>query len=172
MNRIRFIVEIDESHREVFLEIISKSRLPVNVTMLSDDESGGCFTENLEIQQYLSDFLINLGIPASLRGYDYIKAAILYVIYDPTYLRRKITSRLYPAIANKFGTKATSVEKAIRHAVAVSWDRGDRSYLNRLFGSSILEMAGKLTNSEYIARIVEVVKAEALCQKAEMDLLG
>lgn len=160
MKRIKLIVEIDELHWEDFIEMLNESGLPVNITAMSVGENDGYSTKELAIQQFLPTLLTNLGIPVSLRGYDYIKAAIIFVLEDPTYLQRKVTSRLYPAIAKEFGTKSPRVERAIRHAVTVSWDRGDRSYLNRLFGNRISELTGKPTNSEYIARIVEVVKVE------------
>lgn len=103
--------------------------------------------------------LRELGIPADLLGYEYLKQAICLCMDDRSYIKT-LTKRLYPAIAEKFETTPTRVERAIRHAIEVCWNRGNVTTLNRYFGYTIDAKKDKSTNGEFIATVVEQLRLE------------
>lgn len=105
---------------------------------------------NLEIQ--VTDIIHQIGVPAHIKGYQYLRDAILMAIEDDTIINA-VTKRLYPAVAKKHGTTSSRVERAIRHAIEVAWDRGDVDTLTDYFGYTIHNERGKPTNSEFIAMI-------------------
>ncbi|HHY97986.1 MAG TPA: sporulation transcription factor Spo0A [Firmicutes bacterium] len=100
-----------------------------------------------------------LGIPANIRGYQYIREAILMVIEDSGLLGR-VTKELYPRIAQKFNTTPPRVERAIRHAIEIAWSRGNIELLNSVFGHTVDQERGKPTNSAFIARIADKLRLE------------
>lgn len=104
----------------------------------------------LKIQ--VTEILHQIGVPAHIKGYHYLRESILMAIDDPE-LINSVTKRLYPGVARIFGTTASRVERAIRHAIEVAWDRGDVDVLNSYFGYTIHNTRGKPTNSEFIAMI-------------------
>lgn len=95
-----------------------------------------------------------LGIPAHIKGYLYLRDAILMVI-DRVELLSRITKELYPSIATKHLTTPSRVERAIRHAIEVAWDRGNMEFIQRVFGHTISQEKGKPTNSEFIAMVAD-----------------
>lgn len=101
--------------------------------------------------------LMELGAPDHLVGHPYTVQAILLVVQDRTYIDR-ITSGLYPQLAVIFNTTASRVERAIRHLIEVAWVRGDWDTLNRYLGNTVSTEKGNPTNSEFIARIANVIK--------------
>ncbi len=108
--------------------------------------SGGA----LEIR--VTDIIHQIGVPAHIKGYQYLRDAILMAIEDESIINA-VTKRLYPAVAKKHMTTSSRVERAIRHAIEVAWDRGDVDVLNSYFGYTIHNSRGKPTNSEFIAMI-------------------
>ncbi len=102
----------------------------------------------------ITHILHQIGIPAHIKGYHYIREGITLAVTDPHALD-SITKILYPTIAKKFSTTASRVERAIRHAIEVAWDRGDVDVLNAYFGYTIHNLRGKPTNSEFIAMIAD-----------------
>lgn len=110
---------------------------------------------NKEIVEILRKF----GIPASVKGYGYLKTALDLCWNDKSYLE-SITKRLYPAIAKKHNTTAARVERSIRHAIEIGWDRGDTEMLNKVFGYTVSRTTGKPTNSEFIATLTEQLNLE------------
>lgn len=100
-----------------------------------------------------------IGIPAHIKGYQYIREGIIMAIKDPDILNY-ITKFLYPAIAKKYHTTTSSVERAIRHAIEVSWNRGKLDVLEELFGYNVNSGKGKPTNSEFIALIADKFRLE------------
>lgn len=108
--------------------------------------SGG----SLEIR--VTEIIHQIGVPAHIKGYQYLRDAILMAIEDEEIINA-VTKRLYPAVAKKHGTTSSRVERAIRHAIEVAWDRGDVDVLNSYFGYTIHNGRGKPTNSEFIAMI-------------------
>lgn len=100
-----------------------------------------------------------MGIPANIRGYMYLREAILMVINEIGLLNG-VTKELYPRVAQKFGTTSPRVERAIRHAIEIAWTRGNIEFLNSVFGHTVSSEKGKPTNSAFIARIADKLRIE------------
>ena len=105
-----------------------------------------------EVERLITDILKKVGMPPHLKGYSYVLKAIQLCLSDSSYLDA-VTYRLYPDIAKEFGTTPSRVERAIRHAVEVVFDRGNSDYIFEVFGNTMSTKKGKLTNSEFIATI-------------------
>ena len=105
---------------------------------------------NLELE--VTEIIHQIGVPAHIKGYQYLRDAILMAIEDGEIINA-VTKRLYPAVAKRHGTTSSRVERAIRHAIEVAWDRGDVDTLTAYFGYTIHNERGKPTNSEFIAMI-------------------
>ena len=110
--------------------------------------------KNKTLDERIANLFISVGIPAHIKGYQFLRDAILLTMNEPEYINA-VTKRLYPEIAKKNGTTASRVERAIRHAIEVAWDRGDVDTLNSYFGYTIHNLRGKPTNSEFIAMIAD-----------------
>lgn len=109
-------------------------------------------TGDLETQ--VTDVIHKIGVPAHIKGYQYLRTAIMMTIEDND-LINSVTKILYPSVAKKYQTTSSRVERAIRHAIEVAWDRGDIDTLNSYFGYTIQNERGKPTNSEFIAMIAD-----------------
>ena len=107
----------------------------------------------------ITEILHNLGVPAHIKGYQYLREAILVTVNDPD-LINSITKTLYPQVAKTFQTTPSRVERAIRHAIEVAWDRGDLDTLQRFFGYTVSNTKGKPTNSEFIALIADKLQLQ------------
>ncbi len=107
-------------------------------------------TPNLEAQ--VTRIIHRIGVPAHIKGYQYLRTAILMATDDPDIINY-VTKMLYPTVAKQYKTTSSRVERAIRHAIEVAWDRGDVDVLNEYFGYTIQNNRGKPTNSEFIAMI-------------------
>ena len=106
-----------------------------------------------------------MGIPAHIKGYHYLREAIILSLADEEMLE-SITKLLYPTIAERFDTTASRVERAIRHAIETAWDRGDIDVLNGMFGYTVSVGKGKPTNSEFIALITDNLDlGAAVCRR-------
>ena len=112
---------------------------------------------NSDPEYLIRELLLELGAPDHLVGHPYTVQAILLVVQDRTYID-SITFGLYPQLAVIFDTTASRVERAIRHLIEVTWDRGDWDTLTRYFGNTVSAEKGKPTNGEFIARMSNVVK--------------
>ncbi len=117
--------------------------------------------QNLEIR--VTEIIHQLGVPAHVKGYYYLRTSILASLENPELLE-SVTKQLYPTVAMKFGTTASRVERAIRHAIEIAWDRGDLDILNAYFGYTINTGKGKPTNSEFIALVTDKLRLQ---QRAE-----
>ena len=106
------------------------------------------------LERQVTEIIHEIGIPAHIKGYQYIREAIIMTVKDMTVIDA-VTKLLYPTVAKKFNTTASRVERAIRHAVEVAWDRGNIDTLNSYFGYTIQGTKGKPTNSEFIAMIAD-----------------
>jgi len=104
----------------------------------------------------ITAILHEIGVPAHILGYRYLKDAVAEVVKDPTMIYA-ITRQLYPTVAKLHNTTPSRVEKAIRHAVEVAWDRSDLDVLESFFGNTVAASKGKPTNSEFIALIADVI---------------
>ena len=107
-----------------------------------------------DINIVITDILHQIGIPAHIKGYQYVREAIRLSIENPE-MMSSVTKVLYPSVAKKYQTTTSRVERAIRHAIEVAWDRGDVDTLNSYFGYTIQNSRGKPTNSEFIAMIAD-----------------
>ncbi len=107
----------------------------------------------------VTEILHQIGVPAHIKGYQFLRDAILLTMEDPEYINA-VTKRLYPQIAKQNGTTPSRVERAIRHAIEVAWDRGDVDTLNSYFGYTIHNLRGKPTNSEFIAMIADKMRLD------------
>lgn len=112
-----------------------------------------------DIEGRVTDMIHEVGVPAHIKGYSYLRVAIMLVLEDRQ-LIESITKLLYPTVAKKFNTSPSRVERAIRHAIEVAWDRGDTDVLNSIFGFTINQSKGKPTNSEFIAMISDKLRLE------------
>lgn len=110
-----------------------------------------------DLQIIVSDIMHQIGVPAHIKGYQYLRSGILMTVEDPE-LMHSVTKCLYPAIAKMYKTTSSRVERAIRHAIEVAWDRGDVDVLSAYFGYTIQNTRGKPTNSEFIAMISDKLR--------------
>lgn len=111
-------------------------------------------TQHEDLETQVTKIIHQIGVPAHIKGYQYLRTAILMVVEDNDIIN-SVTKILYPTIAKKYATTASRVERAIRHAIEVAWDRGDIDTLNAYFGYTIHNNRGKPTNSEFIAMIAD-----------------
>ena len=118
---------------------------------------GGKSANGQDPEDILRQILLELGAPDHLLGHSYVIQAVLLVLHDRMYINN-ITFALYPQLAARFDTTASRVERAIRHLVEVTWDRGDLDVLMHYFGNTVSPQKGKPTNGEFIARLTNVVK--------------
>ncbi|MBQ9780336.1 MAG: sporulation transcription factor Spo0A [Clostridia bacterium] len=107
-----------------------------------------------DIESQVTQIIHQIGVPAHIKGYQYLRTAILLTIKDSDIIN-SVTKVLYPSVAKKYSTTTSRVERAIRHAIEVAWDRGDVDTLNSYFGYTIQNNRGKPTNSEFIAMIAD-----------------
>lgn len=114
-------------------------------------------TEDLETQ--VTKVIHQIGVPAHIKGYQYLRTAIIMTVADSE-LINSVTKILYPSVAKKYSTTSSRVERAIRHAIEVAWDRGDLDVLNSIFGYTVQNTRGKPTNSEFIALIADNLRLQ------------
>lgn len=108
----------------------------------------------LDLRNTVTNVIHEIGVPAHIKGYQYLREAIIIAVNDMEVINA-VTKVLYPAVAKRFGTTPSRVERAIRHAIEVAWDRGDLETLQKYFGYTVSNTKGKPTNSEFIAMIAD-----------------
>ena len=111
---------------------------------------------NFNMEIVVTDMIHRIGVPAHIKGYHYLREAIMLSVDDKEMLE-SVTKLLYPAVAKKFSTTPSRVERAIRHAIEIAWDRGDVDVLNSFFGYTVNTGKGKPTNSEFIALLADKI---------------
>lgn len=109
---------------------------------------------NTNLETMVTSIIHEIGVPAHIKGYQYLREAILIAV-DNMDVINAVTKVLYPEVAQRYGTTASRVERAIRHAIEVAWDRGDLETLQKYFGYTVNGTKGKPTNSEFIAMIAD-----------------
>lgn len=114
-------------------------------------------TTDTQLEIHITDIIHQIGVPAHIKGYHYLREGIMMTVKDSSMIN-SVTKILYPTIAKKYGTTSSRVERAIRHAIEVAWDRGDIDTLNAYFGFTIQNNRGKPTNSEFIAMISDKIR--------------
>ena len=112
---------------------------------------------DFDLELMITEIIHQIGVPAHIKGYQYLREAIMLSIKDDDIINA-VTKILYPTVAKKFKTTSSRVERAIRHAIEVAWDRGDIDVLNSYFGYTISGGRGKPTNSEFIAMIADKLR--------------
>lgn len=123
----------------------------------SNDISQISIGDSKELEIVISDIMRQIGVPAHIKGYQYLRMAIMLTVKDPE-LMHAVTKVLYPTVAKENNTTSSRVERAIRHAIEVAWDRGDVDVLSSYFGYTIQNSRGKPTNSEFIAMISDKLR--------------
>ena len=113
------------------------------------------------LDEKISNIFISIGIPPHIMGYQYLREGIKMTIEDPSIINN-VTKRLYPNIGDKFGTTASKVERAIRHAIEVAWNRGRIEAINSIFGVRVYIGTERPTNSEFIALVADKLIFEGL----------
>ncbi|MCL2827429.1 MAG: sporulation transcription factor Spo0A [Oscillospiraceae bacterium] len=106
------------------------------------------------LESVVTEVIHEIGVPAHIKGYQYLREAIILTVNDMEVINA-VTKVLYPEVARKFSTTPSRVERAIRHAIEVAWDRGDLEILQKFFGYTVSNIKGKPTNSEFIAMIAD-----------------
>ena len=132
------------------LERISELILCREQSIFFDDN--GIYSMDHQLELTVTEILHHIGVPAHIKGYHYLRDSIIMSVKHPEIINA-VTKSLYPSIAKKYETTPSRVERAIRHAIEVAWDRGDVEILNGYFGYTIHNGRGKPTNSEFIAMI-------------------
>lgn len=152
--RIRQLVGVSE---------ITPSVSPVTKTVIANTQQVNTSDKSLSsksskiIEIEVTKMIQQMGVPAHVKGYQYLRDAIVYVIKDVSLLGA-VTKELYPMIAKKYNTTPSRVERAIRHAIELAWDRGNIEFMNKFFGYTINVDRGKPTNSEFIAMVADKLR--------------
>lgn len=115
------------------------------------------------LETVVTDVIHEIGVPAHIKGYQYLREAIILTINDMEVINA-VTKVLYPEVAKKYNTTPSRVERAIRHAIEVAWDRGDLETLQKFFGYTVSNIKGKPTNSEFIAMIADCLSLRRKAQ--------
>ena len=118
-----------------------------------------------DIETMVTNVIHEIGVPAHIKGYQYLREAIIIAVNDMDVINA-VTKVLYPQVAKAFSTTPSRVERAIRHAIEVAWDRGDLDTLQRFFGYTVSNTKGKPTNSEFIALIADRLQLQLRGQEA------
>lgn len=142
LNRIKTVRNVFRNHEK-------KSEEPVENIQIREDD----------LENHVTNMLHEIGIPAHIKGYHYLRDAIMMAVEDMDVLNA-ITKILYPTVAKKYKTTSSRVERAIRHAIEVAWSRGKLDTLDELFGYTVSNGKGKPTNSEFIALIADTIQLE------------
>ncbi len=161
----KFILVTGISHRKVledaFVSGVSSCVLkPFDYEVLAEKIRQVCQERNFrmeddfDLEAHVTRIIHQVGIPAHIKGYQYLRCAIMMVVRDNRIIG-EVTKTLYPSVAQEFNTTSSRVERAIRHAIEVAWDRGDVDMLNSFFGYTVQNSKGKPTNSEFIAMIAD-----------------
>lgn len=145
--------------------LINRIRYVKSNKKLLDNKRAALVTDNSEavsdrsLEADITEIIHDIGIPAHIKGYQYLRDSIMLSVKDNDVIN-SITKILYPTIAKKYQTTSSRVERAIRHAIEVAWNRGNTDTLNGLFGYTISNGKGKPTNSEFIALIADKIRLE------------
>lgn len=143
-------------------ELVDLESKILDVFEIVNSKSINLYHSNLQIS--ITKMLHELGMPSHIKGYQYIREGI-NMIYDNPDIIGGITKELYPDIASKYDTTVSRVERAIRHAIEVSWNRGNLDYMEELFGHSVDIDKAKPTNSEFIVTVADKLRLEYANQK-------
>ena len=132
--------------------LLDQMRRTVNEGEESEDESQA-------LEREVTAVIHEVGVPAHIKGYQYVREAIVIAVQDMDVINA-VTKVLYPEVARRYSTTPSRVERAVRHAIEVAWDRGDLETLQRYFGYTVSNTKGKPTNSEFIAMIADRIRLQ------------
>ena len=117
------------------------------------------------LENQVTEIIHDIGVPAHIKGYQYLREAIIIAVQDIDVINA-VTKVLYPEVARRFSTTPSRVERAVRHAIEIAWDRGDLETLQRYFGYTVNSTKGKPTNSECIAMIADRIRLQSRLKRA------
>lgn len=143
--------------RQLFNNTLSSDQSKKSVPLTETEEVKEKSDEPLDLESEITNIIHEIGVPAHIKGYMYLREAISMVVNDVELLSA-VTKELYPSIAKKYNTTASRVERAIRHAIEVAWSRGQVETINKIFGYTIHNGKGKPTNSEFIAMVADKLR--------------
>ena len=162
------VMEVRDKERafQMLYELLMRNEgFQVMINVPLQEESGESL-ENVmvekkehDLEKDVTDIIHEIGVPAHIKGYQYLREAIMLSVEDNEMLSA-VTKILYPAIAKKYHTTSSRVERAIRHAIEVAWNRGNMDILDSMFGYTINVGKGKPTNSEFIALIADRIRLQ------------
>ena len=144
------------THRAELKEIFNRIEILANEPDKKDEENK---FNKADMERAVTEIIHEIGVPAHIKGYSYIREAILLVLEDEDIINA-VTKQLYPSVAKIYDTSPSRVERAIRHAIEVAWNRGDTETINKIFGFTINQSKGKPTNSEFIAMISDKLRLD------------
>ncbi|MDA8226143.1 MAG: sporulation transcription factor Spo0A [Desulfitobacterium hafniense] len=157
--RIRQLHGVEKINSNVASIILATTTSINNNTSSSNHSVSFSTATNLEVE--VTRMIHQMGVPAHVKGYQYLRDAIVSVVKEVSLLGA-VTKELYPMIAGKYNTTPSRVERAIRHAIELAWDRGNIEFMNRFFGYTINVDRGKPTNSEFIAMVADKLRMAKL----------
>lgn len=129
------------------------------VRLVVEQEAEGQEPKKKDLISKITKIIHEIGVPAHIKGYQYLRKAIEMSVQNADMINA-VTKVLYPKVAKEYDTTASRVERAIRHAIEVAWDRGDLEILQKYFGYTVSNAKGKPTNSEFIAMIADKLRME------------
>ena len=167
INKQNILLEASEVGADIcVLKPFDNSSLVAHIDSLvrhrSKNNMHTSISANADMEAQVTKIIHQIGVPAHIKGYQYLRTAILMTIEDNDIIN-SVTKVLYPTVAKKYQTTTSRVERAIRHAIEVAWDRGDIDTLNSYFGYTIQNSRGKPTNSEFIAMIADNLRLKYKC---------
>lgn len=136
---------------------------PIAKTEKMPETNGKMVLTEQELTMRVSETMHQIGVPAHIKGYKYLRTAIILSVKDSK-MMESVTKTLYPTVAREFSTTPSRVERAIRHAIEVAWDRGDVDVLSSYFGYTIQSGRGKPTNSEFIAMLSDKLRLKVVVE--------
>ena len=142
-----------EDLQKVLLTMVNSSELQ-STTVLDKFFQATKNTETISLDKQISKIFVSIGIPPHIKGYQYLRSAVKMCIKD-TGIISAITKRLYPDVAKEYNTTSSKVERAIRHAIEVCWNRGKIDTINNIFGSQVFTRNDRPTNGEFIALLAD-----------------
>jgi len=142
-------------------ELLNKIQNPSTSKIIRNTASTTSSFAGNKVDEKIANIFISVGIPAHIKGYQFLREAIKLTIYNPEIIN-SITKNLYPSIASKFSTSSSKVERAIRHAIEVAWNRGRIENINSLFGVKVYSQNDRPTNGEFIALIADKLLLDAM----------
>ncbi len=150
--------ELEQLERKILSSAGRKTESAQRISILQPQPS---VLDQPHLDAVITSIIKEIGVPAHIKGYSYLREAIQMVYYDIELLG-SVTKILYPEIAKKFSTTPSRVERAIRHAIEVAWNRGNYESISEMFGYTVHHLKSKPTNSEFIAMIADKIRIEKM----------